>query len=90
MATEKEVELFVWVKPDGSEIKINDAPATIAKAIELGWTNDEFNPLSIDEKPIEEMSATELKAKFAEIGEEYPGNKDSAIARLKEIAGDSE
>lgn len=30
--------LSVWVKEDGTEIELNDLPATIAKAKEMGWS----------------------------------------------------
>lgn len=79
-----ESKLSVWKKPSGAEIKINDEPATVKKAIEMGWTNDKHNPGG--EKKPEDMSAKELKEKFAEIGEDYPGNKEEAVARLNEIA----
>jgi len=38
MSDEKEAKLSTWVKKDGkSEIKLNDEPATVKKAKELGW-----------------------------------------------------
>ena len=30
-------KLTTWVKENGTEIKLNDADATVAKARELGW-----------------------------------------------------
>lgn len=30
-------ELTIWIKPDGKEIELNNEPATVAKARELGW-----------------------------------------------------
>lgn len=29
--------MTIWVKPNGSEIELNDEPATASKAEELGW-----------------------------------------------------
>lgn len=33
----EEVTLTVWEKEDGTKIKLNDLPATVAKAESLGW-----------------------------------------------------
>ena len=36
--SDKEVKLTTYIKKDGkTEIKLNDEPATIKKAKELGW-----------------------------------------------------
>jgi len=32
-----EVKLTTWVKPNGTELKLNDAPATVKEAERLGW-----------------------------------------------------
>jgi len=37
-------KLTVWVKPDKTEIKLNDEPATVAAAKLLGWTKKAGRP----------------------------------------------
>ena len=35
--------MSIWIKPNGKEIEINDAPANVRGALELGWKPKEVS-----------------------------------------------
>jgi len=76
-------ELTAWLKQNGARISLNDEKATIEKARSMGWKPEDEEP---EKKELKGLSAADLKEIFNSIdGEEYPGNKESAIKRLEEL-----
>ena len=78
---------ILWKKPNGNELETNDMKDTVEYCESLGWERvGDGDSGDGSDKSHKDMSASELKEIFAEMGEDYPGNKDAAVARLEELA----
>lgn len=64
---------MIYVRQDGSEIEINDAPANVAKAVELGW-----EPKGEDE-PKKQKRTRRTKEEMERDAAEKKGEDKSAL-----------
>ena len=71
--------MTTWLKNNGEkEIELNDEPATIKAAIDLGWKLKEA-----DDKSVNEMDLDELKVLADKIGISMATNIGLSAARKK-------